>query len=414
MCGLTEKRAQGGSAQKPTRDRSGRSLRSEMAKTREKTGPERQEGRQDQKWNARYRELEAFKVEHGHCNVRNRQGSLGKWVRDQRQAYRKNKLSEERVQKLEDLGFVWNPQGTQPTWDERLDELTKYKAEHGDCKVPKSQGSLGGWVDKQRTDRKKGKLSEERVQKLDALGFVWSPRSTQPAWDERFNELTKYKAENGHCNVSRSHKSLGIWVANQRQAYKKGKLSKERVQRLDDIGFSWDRGTIPNSERRPRGSRPRSDSGMAGDGEGDSGRERKRRAAADDDSAPARSMAQSARDSNTFEDVDPSQPPAMGTELPVRDDAEVPAAENEVEEMEIESTPAAAIQDGSAVDDASVASDDKEQPGPNGGDDTNFVFNKALPAGLRGWSNLVTDRRGQAPRVRVISGISNGTRSTAS
>ena len=75
-------------------------------------------------------------------------------------------------------------------------------------------------------------------------------------------------------------------MSRQRQAYKIGKLSEGRVQRLEDLGFLWGRGTIPNSKRCPaRGSRPRSDASVAGEGEDDGGRGKKRRytAAADDD-----------------------------------------------------------------------------------------------------------------------------------
>merc|ERR1711862_161925 len=60
-------------------------------------------------------------------------------------------------------------------------------------------------------------------------------------WEERFKELVAHKQKNNDCtNVSsaRDYK-LGNWVARQRQCYKKGKLSKERIARLEGIGFSW-------------------------------------------------------------------------------------------------------------------------------------------------------------------------------
>ena len=188
-------------------------------------------------WNERLDELTKYKAEHGHCNVPRSHESLGRWVDKQRVKRKKGKLlSEERVQKLGDIGFVWNPT---PSWDERLGELVKYKAEHGDCNVPQSQGSLGTWVNNQRIARKRGKLSEERARKLDALGFDWSPRSTQPTWEESLGELTEYKAEHGHCNVPMRQGSLGKWVDSQRQAYKNGQMDVGRVQKLEGIDFVW-------------------------------------------------------------------------------------------------------------------------------------------------------------------------------
>ena len=203
-------------------------------------------------WNERLDELAKYQAEHGHCNVPQSHGPLGKWVQHQRLNLKEGKLLEERVQKLDELGIVWAPprgprgppRGTNSAWNERLDELARYKAEHGHCSVPAIQGSLGRWVHMQRRNRKKGKLLEERVQKLDELGFVWAPPPGPPGgtnsiWNERLDELAKYKAEHGHCNVPASRGSLGRWVHNQRSYVKKGELSKECVKGLDGLDFNW-------------------------------------------------------------------------------------------------------------------------------------------------------------------------------
>ena len=222
-----------------------------MVKTRERSGgsgSKQQGGRRDQKWNAKCRALEAFKAEHGHCNVPRRHGSLGNWMHKQRTEYKKGKLSKERVQQLGALGFDWSPGSTLLTWDERFDELTKYKAEHGDCRILKREGPLGEWVSQQRTAHKKGKLSDERAQELDALGFLWNPT---PTWDERLDELMKYKVEHGDCNVPKSQGPLGKWVATQRFGHKMGKLSEERARKLGELGFVWNpQSTLPTWDER--------------------------------------------------------------------------------------------------------------------------------------------------------------------
>ncbi|EJK45568.1 hypothetical protein THAOC_35813 [Thalassiosira oceanica] len=197
--------------------------------------------RHDQKWNDRCSELEAFRAKHRHCNVPQSQKPLGTWVNRQRQ--RKGKLSEGRIQKLDALGFDWSLRSTLPTWDERLKELVEYKREHGDCNVATREGSLGTWVNGQRQLQKKGKLSEERVQKLGKLGFQWSPRSTLPTWENRFDELTEYKSEHGHCNVPFRQGSLGRWVKTQRFNYKRSKLSEGRAQKLGTLGLDWSPGS---------------------------------------------------------------------------------------------------------------------------------------------------------------------------
>ena len=187
-------------------------------------------------WGSRYRELKEYRDEHGDCNVPRSQGSLGKWVSTQRQSYKEGKLSNERVVKLESIGFVWNKK--EQKWSNQFDDLTKYKAQNGDCNVSTNQGSLGVWVKNQRQFFKNGKLSQERIASLEKLGFVWE--RYDEAWMTRFDELGYFKNENGDCNVPESQGPLGMWVQHQRQFYKKGILPQERIDLLESIDFVWE------------------------------------------------------------------------------------------------------------------------------------------------------------------------------
>jgi hypothetical protein len=95
-----------------------------------------------------------------------------------------------------------------------------------------------------------GRLTNARVRKLEALGFVWSVRDD---WQQHYEELVKFKNENGHTNVParyEENRKLGIWVSAQRQHYRilqspseaKRKvvpLTQERIQKLNNIGFNW-------------------------------------------------------------------------------------------------------------------------------------------------------------------------------
>ena len=60
-------------------------------------------------------------------------------------------------------------------WETQFNELVQYKAKHGDCNVPRKQGQFGRWVDKQRFNYKKGKLSQDRINRLNGIGFDWTP-----------------------------------------------------------------------------------------------------------------------------------------------------------------------------------------------------------------------------------------------
>lgn len=188
-------------------------------------------------WETRFSELIAYKTEHGDINVPIKWCTgLGQWVSAQRQSYKNGELSEDRFYRLEALGFCWESFDYQ--WEKSFSELIAYKTEHGNLQVPQSTNGLGGWISQQRKGRKKGQISEDRIRRLDEIGFDWDPMESQ--WEASFNEFVAYKAEHGDINVPQSASSLVLWIRNQRQSRKKGELSEDRIRRIDEIGFDWD------------------------------------------------------------------------------------------------------------------------------------------------------------------------------
>lgn len=150
------------------------------------------------KWDQRYKELIEYKNEHGHCNVPlkfelNQQ--LGRWVFNQRYQYRvlqqgkKSLMTMERIAQLNEIGFLWDARylkgGNSENWDQRYKELIDYKQKHGDCNVSqqyKANKPLGIWVQTQRTQyrrfqlKNKSPMTEERIHKLEKIGFEWKVR----------------------------------------------------------------------------------------------------------------------------------------------------------------------------------------------------------------------------------------------
>ncbi|MDB4122492.1 helicase associated domain-containing protein [Octadecabacter sp.] len=164
--------------------------------------------------------------------------NLGRWV--DRQRTDRERLSPERKQLLDDMGFVWSI--IEEKWEEAFNKLVQFKEAVGDCKVPQRQEidgfKLGQWVTVQRTT--KDHMSPERKQRLDDVGFVWDVLTEQ--WEKAFSRLQQFQKTEGHCRVPDKHEfggfRLGKWVGKQRQ--KRDRMSPERKQRLDDLGFIWD------------------------------------------------------------------------------------------------------------------------------------------------------------------------------
>jgi hypothetical protein len=128
-------------------------------------------------------------------------------------------------------------------WEEMFKALTSFCKQQGHCKVPanwKKNPQLGRWVAMQRYRRKLGELTAKEIERLDKLGFEWSP--TGRVWDAMFERLLKFKKSQGHCDVPSQWArdlNLATWVSNQRHRNKKGALDPERVKRLNAIGFAW-------------------------------------------------------------------------------------------------------------------------------------------------------------------------------
>jgi hypothetical protein len=197
------------------------------------------------KWEAGFSALSLYKEENGNCLVSKRHKTQAKynleiWVSTQRA--KKQILSSKQIQRLDDIGFIWDQ--SDKKWEEGIKALRAYKKENGDCLVPTSYKSenkyaLGKWVGRVR--QIKNSLTLESIKLLNELSFVWD--LYEQKWEEGFKELSDYKKEKGDCLVPGLYKtenkySLGRWVSSQRQ--KKKILSQKQIQRLDQLGFIWD------------------------------------------------------------------------------------------------------------------------------------------------------------------------------
>jgi hypothetical protein len=214
---------------------------------------------------ARYKELTKYKQQFGHCNVpqgSKRNTQLANWVHRQRKLFKSKSLSEERITQLNRIGFTWEMDND--AWKARYDELCEYRREFGDCNVSrtyKANPKLGKWVNGQRMLFKTKSLKKNRIAKLDEIGFTWKIRDAPPrnGWAAFYGELIQYKLEFGDCHVPQGYKAnrpLGNWVNGQRKRFKTKTLAQDRLEKLNEIGFVWDRRGAPSNEKSTSASSP--------------------------------------------------------------------------------------------------------------------------------------------------------------
>ena len=204
----------------------------------------RWENELDERWDARFNELLKYKAKHGDCNIPLRQGLLGSWVSIQRREYKNGKISQDRIDRLDGIGFKWKLKngGKNVPWETRFNELLKYRAKRGNCDVSLMDGGrLGVWVSNQRVNYKADTLSQDRIDQLNSIGFKWALKEGGKIvpWETRFDELIEYKAKHSDCNVPVRQGQLRQWVSFQRRLYLADSLAQDRIDRLDGIGFHW-------------------------------------------------------------------------------------------------------------------------------------------------------------------------------
>lgn len=193
-----------------------------------------------------FQALLEYKQAHGDCLVPQRfkeNRKLAEWVSEQRMAYNREHLAPDRVRRLDEVGFEWDPIGTR--WEEMFQRLVEFKKEHGHTNVPQRSpkyAELATWVRNQRAAKTHNRpIIAERGKRLDEIGFVWR-LVERNAWERMFDRLVGFKNLHGHCKVPQkggADKLLGKWVNTQRKHFKRGTLKQERVQQLREIGFVW-------------------------------------------------------------------------------------------------------------------------------------------------------------------------------
>mmetsp|Transcript_34344 Transcript_34344/g.82135 ORF Transcript_34344/g.82135 Transcript_34344/m.82135 type:complete len:330 (-) Transcript_34344:24-1013(-) len=227
----------------------------------------------EEKWNGMLERLRGYKNRNGGSmsfpsdpsSMTPEEREVKNWATEQRREYKRlrlgqeSKLTAQRMRLLNMLGFDLNPASERVPWATRIEQLRSFVAEHGHCHVPKGH-EIFSFVSRMRTtykqkaEGKKNSLTDERVNQLNELGFVWMAGKTpnfraagRKTWDQRFQELLEFKELHGHTVVPQNSGPLGTWVRMQRVAHKKWKagdqkasMTAEKALKLREIGFCFD------------------------------------------------------------------------------------------------------------------------------------------------------------------------------
>ncbi|MFZ4440528.1 MAG: Helicase associated domain protein [Syntrophales bacterium] len=175
--------------------------------------------------------------------------SLGAWQNSQKKKYSNGKLSADQIKRLEKIGFTWKEKIIEEPFEKGFLETLLYKEITGNPNAPQiyitAEGySLGAWQNNQKKKYSSWRLSPDRTKRLEDIGFKWEDKIIEELFEKGFLETLHYKEIKGNPNAPRDYKTdegfqLSRWQIDRRNDYNKGKLSPERIKRLEDIGFTW-------------------------------------------------------------------------------------------------------------------------------------------------------------------------------
>lgn len=205
-------------------------------------------------WDHYYAQASIYYAEHGNLNVpvsyTTPDGlSLGSWLQIQRfvrAGKRAGTLTQQQIDRLDSIGMEWDGR-LDLAWKRAFSLAEAYYQEHGNLLVPNRYKAadgfaLGQWVSVRRQKYLDGELTAEQIQQLESIGMVWDAVSAR--WEKAYAEAATYYAENGNLEtpakyVAPSGVALGSWLSSQRRLYQNGKLSADKITRLEKIGIDW-------------------------------------------------------------------------------------------------------------------------------------------------------------------------------
>lgn len=205
--------------------------------------------RVDRIWENGFLEAKNYSEEYGNLSVpknyrSNTDFPLGIWIQRQRSLYKNDKISEDRIKRLTDIGMNWNPDN----WEARFNLVKQYYEEHGNINISQKeviQGIwLGKWIVSQKKAMQEGKLTHEQIEMLKTLPMEEVGRKDNRWWF-MYEEAKKYYLNFGNLNIPMDYltsngKKLSDWIIRQRRNYRLGKMPSEHKEKLDEIGFIWD------------------------------------------------------------------------------------------------------------------------------------------------------------------------------
>ena len=215
-------------------------------------------------WNRYYGALAQYHAEHGDLDIPADYVAedglrLGDFISNLRRARalggRCVYLTEDRVRQLDGLGMIWNKLDL--LWERNYAACLEFYREHGNLDIPADYVSpdglkAGAWLRRMRQVRRdsNGRLTQEQIERLNAIGMVWEDAYTRQ-WEYGYRQALKWYEAHRSLEVPATYVDedgfpLGKWIARHREVNPKTgrraiRLTPERKEKLEALGMRWEK-----------------------------------------------------------------------------------------------------------------------------------------------------------------------------
>lgn len=201
------------------------------------------EGRVQREWNEKFQEAERYYREHGELRMPKQYEQNGiklwVWLNFQHREAKQGKLSAEQLKKLGEIDFFENTPRYR-TWEDTYLMAKRYYEENGNLDITRDYKNedglcLGRWVEEQRRRLRRGTLTAEQIERLDAIEMRWNDLQKK-RWYVYLEAVRGYPRKANDVPIvpagvlSEFGTMLKTWVQHQEDNYKKGRL--DATQRM--------------------------------------------------------------------------------------------------------------------------------------------------------------------------------------
>ncbi|MDD3416417.1 MAG: Helicase associated domain protein [Lachnospiraceae bacterium] len=195
----------------------------------------------EQSWDYNFETLQRFVREQKRFPIRREIAEsvhLGDWCSVQRAQYKKGVLQAERIERLQEIGFLWDVH--EDAWNANYTALSDYVRENGALPRSCDDRTLYIWLNAQKSSQKAGLLQEEHEKQLVNLGVSFDSSYSEERWNQNYAALQHFLLEHGrepqHAEMQDGLR-VGIWLPEQRRRQSMGELSEEHFERLSQLGI---------------------------------------------------------------------------------------------------------------------------------------------------------------------------------